>query len=140
MTGQKQKRSRPIRVLLGKMINYLGRFKRIVFIGAILSLAATIIAVVDPLIFSWAIDSVFLEEPIIDTILFLTGLYVIFRVTSWTMRSINTWILAGAQAGFVQNIQEDLYTKLIGADLSYHKVTLLSLELFLQNLCHFRQI
>jgi len=121
LAGQKPKRSRPIRVLLGKMIHYLGRFKRIVFIGAILSLAATIIAVIDPLIFLWAMESVFVPDPVTDTILFLTGLYVLFRVTSWTMRSVNTWILAGAQAGFVQNIQEDLYTKLIGADLSYHK-------------------
>ena len=30
MMGKKEKRSRPIRVLLGKMVYYLGNFKRIV--------------------------------------------------------------------------------------------------------------
>jgi ATP-binding cassette subfamily B protein len=103
------------------MVHYLGKFKRIVAIGAVLSLVATIFAVFDPLVFAWAIDSVLVASPVMDTVFFLTGLYVLFRVSSWTMRSVNTWILAGAQAGFVQNIQEDLYTQLIGADLSYHK-------------------
>ena len=38
MMGQKAKRSRPMRVLLGRMVFYLGKFKRIVAIGAVLSL------------------------------------------------------------------------------------------------------
>jgi ABC-type multidrug transport system fused ATPase/permease subunit len=103
------------------MAHYLGRFKRIVAIGAVLSLVATIFAVFDPLVFSWAIDSILVENPVVSTILFLTSLFVFFKITAWLLSSINTWILAGAQAGFVQNIQEDLYTKLLGADLSYHK-------------------
>ncbi len=81
LTGQKQKRSRPIRVLLGRMAHYLGRFKRIVGIGAVLSLIATIFAVINPLVLSWGIDSVLVENPVIDTILFLTGLFVFFKVT-----------------------------------------------------------
>jgi ABC-type multidrug transport system fused ATPase/permease subunit len=121
LASQRPKRSRPIRVLLGRMVNYLGRFKRIVAIGAVLSLAATIVSVFDPLVLSWAIDSVLVTSPVINTILFLTALYVLFRVTSWILNSVNVWILAGAQAGFVQTIQEDLYTNLLGADLSYHK-------------------
>ncbi|MHA2057773.1 MAG: ABC transporter ATP-binding protein, partial [Candidatus Thorarchaeota archaeon] len=121
MMGQKAKRSRPIRALLGKMINYLGRFKRIVAIGAVLSLAATIVSVFDPLILKLGIDSTFIPGAVIDSILFLTGLYLLFKVTSWTLYSVNVWILSGAQAGFVQNIQEDLYSKLLRADLSYHK-------------------
>ena len=48
-------------------------------------------------------------------------LYVVLKVTSWTLRSINTWILAGAQAGFVQRVQSDVYNHLVNADLSYHK-------------------
>ncbi|MHA2220671.1 MAG: hypothetical protein ACXAAO_01265, partial [Candidatus Thorarchaeota archaeon] len=78
MTGQKQKRSRPIRVLLGRMVHYLGKFKRIVAIGAVLSLVATIFAVFDPLVFAWAIDSVLVASPVMDTVFFLTGLYVLF--------------------------------------------------------------
>jgi ATP-binding cassette subfamily B protein len=103
------------------MINYLGRFKRIVAIGAVLSLAATIVSVFDPLILKLGIDSTFIPGAVIDSILFLTGLYLLFKVTSWTLYSVNVWILSGAQAGFVQNIQEDLYSKLLRADLSYHK-------------------
>ncbi|MFW9869947.1 MAG: ABC transporter transmembrane domain-containing protein [Candidatus Thorarchaeota archaeon] len=121
LASQKPKRSRPIRILLRKMVYYLGRFKRIVAIGAILSLVSTIVSVFDPLILSWAIDSALVVNPVIDTIFLLTGFYVFLRVISWILSSVNIWILAGAQAGFVQNIQEDLYSNLLRADLSYHK-------------------
>jgi len=113
LAGVKPKRSRPIRVLLGRMVHYLGRFKRIVAIGAVLSLAATIVAVFDPLILAFGIDSLLVSNPVFETTLMLTLLYIVLKVTSWIMGSVNTWILAGAQAGFVQNIQEDLYSKLL---------------------------
>ncbi|MFX0107440.1 MAG: hypothetical protein ACFE7R_04085, partial [Candidatus Hodarchaeota archaeon] len=58
LIGGKEKRSRPIRVLLGRMIHYLGRFRRIVAIGAILSILATIVTVVDPLVLQMGIDSI----------------------------------------------------------------------------------
>jgi ATP-binding cassette subfamily B protein len=120
--GGKEKRSRPIRVLLGRMIHYLGRFRRIVAIGAVLSILATIVTVFDPLVLQLGIDSI---EPLnpasYNTLLLLIGIYVVLRITSWALSSGNTWILANAQAGFVQNIQEDVYSSLVRADLSYHK-------------------
>lgn len=121
LAGKKAKRSRPMRVLLGRMLFYLGKFRRIVTIGAALSLLATIVAVFDPLILSTGINSVLAENPVMDTIILLSIIYAILKVISWVMRSINTWILAGAQAGFIQNIQEDIYSKLLSSDLSYHK-------------------
>ncbi len=121
LAGKKPKRSRPIRVLLGRMISYLGNFKRIVTIGAVLSLLATIVSVFDPLILSFGINSALDENPVLETILLLTLVYAILKVTTWIMRSVNTWIMAGAQAGFIQNVQEDIYSKLLQSDLSYHK-------------------
>ncbi|MHA2067919.1 MAG: ABC transporter ATP-binding protein [Candidatus Thorarchaeota archaeon] len=122
MMGGKEKRSRPIRVLLGRMIYYLGRFKRIVAIGAILSILATVVSVFDPLVLIWGIGAIEFGNPAsYDTLLFLIGIYIVMRVTSWILSSTNIWILAGAQAGFVQNIQEDVYSHLVRADLSYHK-------------------
>ena len=122
MMGGKEKRSRPIRVLLGRMFGYLGRFRRIVIIGAILSLTATIVSVFDPLILSMGIDLVDPDRnSAFTSLLMLVGLYVLFKVTAWILNGVNTWILAGAQAGFVQNVQEDVYNHLVRADLSYHK-------------------
>jgi ATP-binding cassette subfamily B protein len=103
------------------MFGYLGRFKRIVAIGAILSLVATIVSVFDPLVLQIGIDLVGAEGSTIDALLFLVGLYAVLKVTAWILNGINTWILAGAQSGFVQNVQEDVYNHLIRADLSYHK-------------------
>ena len=58
MMGKKYERSRPTRILLGRMISYLGRFKRVVAIGAILSLIATILSIFDPLVLQRGIDAV----------------------------------------------------------------------------------
>ncbi len=121
LAGEREKPSRPVRVLLRRMINYLGQFKRIVAIGALFSLMGTIVAVLDPLILSWGIDAAFDTQTTYLTILWLVGLYIAFKLISWIFSSINTWILADAQAGFVQNVQHDVYDNLIRADLSYHK-------------------
>ncbi|MHA1927166.1 MAG: ABC transporter ATP-binding protein [Candidatus Thorarchaeota archaeon] len=119
--GKKEKRSRPIRVLLGRMFGYLGKFKRIVAIGAVFSLIATIVSVFDPLVLAMGIDLVFDGSSTFQVLQYLVILYVILKVTGWVLRSINTWIMANAQAGFVQTVQSDVYDHLISADLSYHK-------------------
>ena len=116
----KEKRSRPVRLLLGKMVHYLGHFKRIVIVGAVLSLAATLVGVINPLILRAGIDSVHPGGPL-GTLFILTILFLILAVLSWAMSGANTWIMSVAQAGLVQNVQEDVYRHLVQADLSYHK-------------------
>jgi ATP-binding cassette subfamily B protein len=120
LMGKKEKRSRPIRVLLGRMVHYLGKFKRIVLIGAILSLAATIVSVINPLVLRAGIDSVNLVGSL-DILYSLTIIFLILAVASWAMSGVNTWIMSIAQAGLVQSVQEDVYKHLVEADLSYHK-------------------
>lgn len=120
MMGKKEKRSRSVRVLLGKMISYLGKFKRIVAIGAVLSLVATVVGVINPLVLRAGIDSVY-QVGSFNTLIVLTILFLILSVTTWVMNGINTWIMATAQAGLVQSVQEDVYEHLVHADLSYHK-------------------
>jgi ABC-type multidrug transport system fused ATPase/permease subunit len=120
LMGQKEKRSRPIRVLLARMIHYLGEFKRITLIGAILSLAATVVSVVTPIVLAAGIDSVS-SLASMNALLTLTVFFIVLSVVSWIMSGVNTWIMSAAQAGLVQRVQEDVYTHLVGADLSYHK-------------------
>ena len=120
LMGTKEKRSRPVRVLLGKMIHYLGSFKRIVILGAVLSLASTIVGVINPLVLRAGINSVYLEGSL-TTLFTLTILFLILAVLSWAMGGANTWIMSIAQAGLVQSVQEDVYKHLVHADLSYHK-------------------
>ncbi|MGY5860894.1 MAG: ABC transporter ATP-binding protein [Candidatus Thorarchaeota archaeon] len=121
LSGKREKRSRPVRLLLGRMFGYLGPFKRIMAVGAVFSIIGTLVAVFEPLVLTMGIDVVFNAGGTFDALLLLGVLYVVLKVTSWTLRSINTWILAGAQAGFVQRVQSDVYNHLVNADLSYHK-------------------
>jgi ATP-binding cassette subfamily B protein len=103
------------------MLEYLGRFKRIIAVGAVIVLIATIFQAIDPLVLSWGIDLVLTPGSTITGILILGGIYVGLRLSSWILNSINTWILSGARAGFVQSIQQDLYNHLVRTDLSYLK-------------------
>ena len=120
MMMEKEKRSRPMRVLLRSMFGYLGQFKRTIFGAAILSILATIFLAIDPLVLSWGIDLVMEPGTDFDNILILGVLFAGLKIASWVLASINTWILAGAQAGFVRSLQQDVYNKLVKADLSYH--------------------
>ena len=121
LTGEKSKRSRPLRVLLGEMFKHVGQFKRIIVVAAILSIVATIFMAIDPLVLSWGIDLVLEPGSEFSAIMTLGILFISLKLTSWVLSSINTWILAGAQAGFVQSLQQKVYDKLIRADLSYHR-------------------
>ncbi len=118
---EKEKLSRPFGVLIRAMFGYLGKFKRIIYIGACLSILATIFMAINPLVLSWGIDLVLEPGTNFDSIIMLALLYTGLKVTGWLLGSINTWIFSGAQAGFVQSLQQDVYSKLIKADLSYHK-------------------
>jgi ATP-binding cassette subfamily B protein len=103
------------------MFGYLGPFKRIMAVGAAFAIIGTLVAVFEPLVLTMGIDVVFGAGGTFNALLLLVVLYVALKITSWTLRSINTWILAGAQAGFVQRVQSDVYNHLVNADLSYHK-------------------
>jgi ATP-binding cassette subfamily B protein len=103
------------------MAYYLGGFKRIVMLGAVLSLIATILSVLIPIVLTDGIDAVADPSASLSTLLILVGMYLFLSLSSWVMSSSNTWILAGAQAGFVQTVQSDVYDHLVSADLLYHK-------------------
>ncbi len=121
LMAEKYERSRPLGVLLRAMFGYLGRFRRIIYIGACLAIVATIFMAIDPLVLSWGIDLVLEPGTDINGIIILALLFAGLKIAGWILGSINTWILAGAQAGFVQSLQQDVYDKLVRADLSYHK-------------------
>lgn len=116
----RENRSRPVKVLLSRMLGYLGRFRRIVIIGAIFSLIGTAVATIDPLVLSWGIDTALTPTSTFNAILQLVAIYVILRLARWISEGLYTWILADAQASFVQTVQSDVYDHLVDADLSYH--------------------
>ncbi|MFX1361874.1 MAG: ABC transporter ATP-binding protein [Promethearchaeota archaeon] len=121
LARKRDKRSRPLRVLLRRMFGYLGKFKVIIAVAATLSLIAITMSAVDPLVLSWGIDFLLAPGSTLNGIIILGIVYIVLRVLSWILGSINTWILSGAQAGFVQSLQQDVYNRLIKADLSYHR-------------------
>ncbi len=121
LSRQKQKSSRPFSTLLRKTFTYLGRFRKLIVVAAVFVLLATIFSSIDPLILSWGIDFVLTPGSFFSGLFLLGVLYVVLRIAGWVLNSLYTWTLSGAQAGFVQSLQQDTYAKLVNADLSYHK-------------------
>lgn len=134
MSRSREKRSRPVALLLRRMFGYLRGFKRAVAIGAVVSVIGTLFSVFDTLVLSQGIDYVanvlahdfgivptatFNVE--VRVFFFITFLYLGIKLGSWIFNGAFNWILSGAQAGMVRTVQADVYDHLVKADLSYHK-------------------
>ncbi|TFG96899.1 ABC transporter ATP-binding protein [Candidatus Thorarchaeota archaeon] len=116
-----KKRSRPIGLLLRRMGGYFKGFRKIIISGAILAIFASLIDAISPLILSQGIDVSLGSIDVTNTIITLTILYLGFRLVSFVSGSFYTRVIARAQAGFVNKVQEDVYSHLVDADLSFHK-------------------
>lgn len=121
LAGQRYKRSRSLRALLGAQFGYLGRFKKLIVIAATLTIIATIFRAIDPLILANGINLVLVPGAPLTAVLFLGITYAGLRAASWLLSSMYTWILSGAQAGYIRSLQQDIYKKLVQADLSYFR-------------------
>ena len=115
------KRSRPTGLLLRRMGGYFSGLRRIIISGALLAIFASLIDAISPLILSQGIDASLGALNVGSLIITLTILYLGFRLISFVFGSFYTRVIARAQAGFVNKVQEDVYTHLVDADLSYHK-------------------
>jgi ABC-type multidrug transport system fused ATPase/permease subunit len=116
-----KKRSRPITLLLRRMGGYFKGFRRIIITGAILAVLSSAVDAISPIILSQGIDSVLSVANVTTIIITLTLVYLGLRLISWIAGSFYTQVIAKAQAGFVNKVQEDTYSHLIDADLSFHK-------------------
>lgn len=116
-----KKRSRPIGLLLRRMGGYFKGFRKVIVSGAILAIFASLIDAISPLILSQGIDISLGSIDVTNTIITLTILYFGFRLVSFISGSFYTRVIARAQAGFVNKVQEDVYSHLVDADLSFHK-------------------
>lgn len=115
-----RERSRPVGVLLRRLFGYLGRFKRELALGAVLSILGTIVSVFDIPVISQGLDAAMSTAGGLQAILLLVGIYVTLKVIAWLLNGGKLWFLAGAQAGLTQNVQSDVYNHLVNADLAYH--------------------
>ncbi len=119
--SRKKKRSRPIGLLLRRMGGYFSGFRRIVITGAILAILASAIDAISPIILSQGIDATLAATSAANIVVTLTLVYLGLRFASWIAGSFYIQVIAKAQAGFVNKVQEDAYSHLIDADLSFHK-------------------
>jgi len=116
-----KKRSRPIGLLLRRMGGFFSTLKKIIISGAILAILASLIDAISPIVLSQGIDIALNATGVISIFITLTLLYLGLRLVSFVSGSFYTRVIAKAQAGFVNKVQEDVYSHLVDADLSFHK-------------------
>ena len=121
LAGERYKRSRSLRTLLGAQFGYLGRFKKLIVLAATFTIIATVFRAIDPIILATGINLVLVPGAPLNAILYLGIIYVVLRAASWLLGSLYTWILSGAQAGYIRQLQQDIYKKLVRSDLSYFR-------------------
>ncbi|MFX1318496.1 MAG: ABC transporter ATP-binding protein [Promethearchaeota archaeon] len=121
LAGERYKRSRSLRRLLAAQFGYLGRFKKLIVIAAIFAIIATVFSAIDPIFLAIGINLVLTPGSPLSAVLFLGIIYVVLRAASWLLNSLYTWLLAGAQAGYIRSLQQDIYKKLVHTDLSYFR-------------------
>jgi len=119
------KRTRPTKVLLQMLWLYLGRFSPFLLISAIAIIVYTIGSIIYPLIISNGLDTALplgpTVSPNIDT---LTTIFIIFLVLSfaiWLLNALNTYILAYVQAYMLHDVRQDIFNRLVKADMTFHK-------------------
>lgn len=103
------------------MGGYFSGLRRIIVTGAILAILASLIDALSPIVLSQGIDTALGTTGVVSTIIVLTLLYLGLRLVSFVSGSFYTRVIAKAQAGFVNQVQEDTYSHLVDADLSFHK-------------------
>jgi ATP-binding cassette subfamily B protein len=103
------------------MGGYFSGLRRIIISGAVLAILASLVDALSPIVLSQGIDTALGTTGVISTIILLTVLYLGLRLVSFVSGSFYTRVIAKAQARFVNKVQEDTYSHLVDADLSFHK-------------------
>ncbi|MFW9925460.1 MAG: ABC transporter ATP-binding protein [Candidatus Thorarchaeota archaeon] len=116
-----KKRSRPIGLLLRRMGGYFSGLRKVIITGALLAIFSSLIDAISPIVLSQGIDEALGTSSVMSTFIILTIIYLGLKLVSFVSGSYYTRVIAKAQAGFVNKVQEDTYSHLVDADLSFYK-------------------
>jgi ATP-binding cassette subfamily B protein len=103
------------------MGGYFSGLRKVIVSGAILAILSSLVDAISPIVLSQGIDEALGISSVMSTFVILTLLYLGLKLVSFVGGSFYTRIIAKAQAGFVNKVQEDTYSHLVDADLSFHK-------------------
>jgi ATP-binding cassette subfamily B protein len=103
------------------MGGYFSGLRKVIISGAILAILSSLVDAVSPIILSQGIDEALGTSSVLGTFVVLTLIYLGLKLVSFVAGSFYTRVIAKAQAGFVNKVQEDTYSHLVDADLSFYK-------------------
>ncbi|MHA1990884.1 MAG: ABC transporter ATP-binding protein [Candidatus Hodarchaeales archaeon] len=111
-------RTKPTKVLLGKLWNYLREAKyQLITVSVIIFLFA-IINTIAPIVISEAIDT--FDQISSEVIYLLIFGFIGLSILMWIFESISLWISAGIKSNLVNDIRRDTFNHLVDSDMKYH--------------------
>ena len=128
-----KKTTRPLRVLLKALGNFLKGLGWLMALASFISLIYSVTQIISPLILTSGIDSfstltaegevmIFNRYMSIkEMIIILTSIFAVMNIIGFFLSSLSTRILAKTNSIFVNNIRTQLYNKLISSSMGYIK-------------------
>ncbi|MHA2295187.1 MAG: ABC transporter ATP-binding protein [Candidatus Hodarchaeales archaeon] len=119
MGFQDKTKSRSTKHLLGKLWNYLKKFKFTLILISIIVIINSLFSVASPIIIGAALDLADVSTSL-DLINSVILLFIVLSISTWLFQSLNAWITATIRAWLVHDIRADVFDHLVDADMSYH--------------------
>lgn len=116
---KERKRTRPAKVLLGILWQYLSAFKISLVVISLVVLVYAIASTYAPMVISQAIDMLG-TSPTEQSMLVLTLIFLAITFAIWIFDSLNLWIMAHVKTQLVHSLRVDTFDKLVDADMNYH--------------------
>jgi ATP-binding cassette subfamily B protein len=119
---EKAKRTRPTKLLLGKLWGYLRYYRNWLLLSGLLILTSTIAQIFSPYIIKEGLDAAL--GVIASDLDILSNLFLLFLGLSlfvWLANAFNTYFLARIRANMLDDVRTDVFNRLVKADMSFHK-------------------
>ena len=104
---EKQQRNRSSRQLIGLLWGYLRNYRSLLVISGSLILLFTLGSIFSPLIIAEGLNRA-TENPVRDFLLLIFIVYLGLSLLTWTINSLNTWLLARVNANFLNDVRVDV--------------------------------
>ena len=114
-----KKRTRPVKLLLSKLWNYLRHDRHRLLIVTLVVVIYAVLNTLTPIIIQQSIDS---KNLTYNLIFLLIVLFLVLSFIIWVFDGLSSWISAEIQANLVHRIRSDTFGSLVDADMTFHHI------------------
>ena len=119
-SGLKDKnKTRPASYLLKVLWSYIREFKKLLVLVIFVIVLYTLAATLQPIVIQLIINEL-LRDINSQAFGLLIGAFIGLSIFLWIFQSVIVWLMSTISSKLVQNIRDDTFSSLVGADMDYH--------------------